>query len=467
MKKLLIITYYWTPCGGAGVQRWLKFCKYLPEFGVEPVVLTVKEEQASYPQIDSSLDADVSPNLRVVRTNTRELYNIYKRFSPQKEIPYGGFSNEKKPNLFQKISRFVRGNFFLPDPRRGWNRFAFRRACEIIEKEQIQTVITTSPPHSTQLIGRKLKKQYPHIKWIADMRDPYTDIYYYKDLYPTRLATAINKYYERKILTEADRVLTVSEDLKRIFEGKISNCRNAAQHVSTDRIFVIPNGYDEEDFVASSASVTEPLSTSATGESSCSSGESSSGSLRVSKGNDKFVVTYTGTMSDVYDISGLLAAIRHLPEKERERIHLRFVGNISPDIIQQIKENGLSEKTEFIPYVPHKESIAFLRKSDLLLLVIAKTERNKGIVTGKIFEYLASETPILCLAPTDGDAAKIIEECRAGRTFDYADEAGIADFLVESGKWRVESGEWRVENEAKIYQKYSRKKLTELLVDIL
>jgi len=383
--------------------------------------------------------------LRVERTKTRELYNFYKRFSPQKEIPYGGFSNEKKPNLFQKISRFIRGNFFLPDPRRGWNKFAYKRACELIENERIDTVITTSPPHSTQLIGRKLKKKYPKLKWIADLRDPYTDIYYYKDLYPTFFATQINKFYERKILTEADKILTVSEDLKRIFSEKLS-CHSVldtespeqqeiagqARNDSYHKIIVIPNGYDEEDFE----------------------------NISEEKTPDKFVITYTGTMSDVYDISALISAIKNLPENYLEKLLLRFVGNISPNIILQMKENGLAENTEFINYVAHKKSIEFLKNADLLLLVIAKTENNKGIVTGKLFEYLASETPILCIAP-NGDAAKIIEDCRAGQTFDYADEQAISDYLI----FLLE--EKRTKTGNKSYQKYSRKKLTELLVNTL
>ncbi len=431
-KKILVITYYWTPCGGAGVQRWLKFCKYLPDFGVKPVVLTVDEKQASYPQIDSSLGADVSPGLRVERTATRELYNLYKRFSPQKEIPYGGFSNEKKPNLFQKISRFIRGNFFLPDPRRGWNRFAYKRACELIDSERIDTIVTTSPPHSTQLIGRKLKKKYPHLKWIADLRDPYTDIYYYKDLYPTWVATQINKYYERKILLEADQILTVSEDLKRIFINLTPN-PSPLERAEGEVITVIPNGYDEEDF-DSSTTLTD-------------------------RNSEKFVITYTGTMSDLYDISAFISAVKNLPGNDKNRLLIRFVGNVSPDIKSALE--SLSHQVEFTGYVAHKQSVECLQTADLLLLAIPKIENNKGIITGKMFEYLASGTPVLCIAPADGDAAKIIEECRAGKTFDYGDTSGISDYLTFLLKEKPHK------NSNKSYQKYSRKRLTAQLADIL
>ena len=151
MKKILIITYYWPPSGGAGVQRWLKFSKYLPEFGYTPIILTVDEKMASYAQLDHSLLQEVSPGLQVHKTRTFEPYNLYRKLSNKKEIPYGGFSNQKKITLFERLSRLVRGNLFLPDPRKGWNRYALKKALELIKTEQIDVVITSGPPHSTHL----------------------------------------------------------------------------------------------------------------------------------------------------------------------------------------------------------------------------------------------------------------------------------------------------------------------------
>ena len=180
MKKILIITYYWPPSGGAGVQRWLKFSKYLPEFGYEPVILSVDEKEASYAQLDYSLLAEINPGMAIHKTRTFEPYNLYRKLSNKKEIPYGGFSNQKRITLFEKFSRFVRGNLFVPDPRKGWNRFAYKKAAELIRREQIEVVVTSGPPHSTHLIGRRLKRHFG-VKWIADFRDPWTDIYYYKD----------------------------------------------------------------------------------------------------------------------------------------------------------------------------------------------------------------------------------------------------------------------------------------------
>ena len=240
VKKVLLITYDFPPSGGAGVQRWLKTIKYLPEYGVETIVLTVDPAVASYPQVDESLCKEVPDFVKVYKTKSKEILSIYKKVSPQKQVPYGGFANEPNPTLLQKISRFIRGNFFLPDPRRGWNKYALAKAKEIIEQEGIETIITTSPPHSTQLIGLELKRLYPHIKWVADLRDPWTDIYYNEDLYPTCWAKKRNLRYERSVLLAADQIITVSEECKRLFAEKAD---------VAEKIAVIPNGYDEKDFI--------------------------------------------------------------------------------------------------------------------------------------------------------------------------------------------------------------------------
>jgi len=199
MKKVLVITYYWPRSGGAGVQRWLKFTKYLPEYGWEPVILTVKEECASYAQWDETLAKEINPSLKVIRTASFEPYSLYVRISGKKEIPYGGFTNEGNPTFFQKLSRFIRGNFFIPDPRRGWNRYAIKAAKKLMEEEKFVAIITTGPPHSTHLIGYQLKL-ITGIKWIADFRDPWTDIYYYKDLSHSMPAKWYDRKLEKKIL---------------------------------------------------------------------------------------------------------------------------------------------------------------------------------------------------------------------------------------------------------------------------
>lgn len=392
MKKVLIITYYWPPSGGAGVQRWLKFSKYLPEYGWQPVILTVDPRYASYPQRDESLAIEVDPESLVFKTRSFELYNFYKFLSGKKEVPFGGFANESKVSWAQKVAKFVRGNFMLPDPRKGWNKFAIKKASELILKYNIDTVVTTSPPHSTQLIGLKLKEQF-RIRWIADLRDPWTDIYYYKHFIHTALARQIDLQYERKVIENADMLITVSDDVKHIFVGK-------SETSVLSKIFVVPNGYDDEDFMNDKV----PTET-------------------------KKIITYTGTISEAYDLNGLLEALTRLEDALRKDILIRFVGKIQAPIANRFREKGFD--VELVGYVTHAKSIEYLFRSSILLLVIPKVDNNKGILTGKFFEYLASRKPVLAIGPTDGDLAQIIKETNCGKIFDYEDKKGINRFLKE------------------------------------
>ena len=240
MKKILIITYYWPPSGGPGVQRWLKFSKYLPEFGYDPIIITVDPEKAEYPIKDHTLEQDVRAGQIVYRTDCSGIYEYYKKLTKAQSAPYSGFVNEGSPSLKQKIARFIRGNFFLPDARRGWNKHAYHQAIQIIQEEKIDTVITTGPPMSTHLVGQKLKKRF-HLHWIADFRDPWTDIYYYNKMYPTPIAKAIDRKYERNVLLDADQVITVSDYIKKQLAAK-------SPAIQASKIKVIANGFDAEDF---------------------------------------------------------------------------------------------------------------------------------------------------------------------------------------------------------------------------
>lgn len=415
VKKILLITYYFPPSGGAGVQRWLKTINYLPQAGVETIVLTVDPTVASYPQIDESLCNDIPSNIKVYRTKTREILSFYKKVSPQKQIPYGGFANEPKPNLMQKISRFVRGNFFLPDPRRGWNKFALAKAKEIIETQGITTIVTTSPPHSTQLIGLELKRLYPHIRWVADLRDPWTDIYYNQDLYPTRWAKKRNLRYERSVLLGADQIITVSEECRRLFAQKAD---------VTDKIIVVPNGYDEKDFLQLG------VRNFAESESNGQFIETLPNDSKIAVGNEELGVTseasnlkilsYIGVMAPQYDIEPLKKLVQG-----RKDLLLRFVGVVSDEIKKEIKSWGV--QTEFISYVSHKEAVSYMQASDVLLLFIPNVPNNEGILTGKLFEYLAAGNKILLFGPQHGDAMRLINECSAGEC--YSDGFNLDEFL--------------------------------------
>lgn len=389
VKKVLILTYYFPPSGGAGVQRWLKMLKYLPQLDVCPYVITVDENKASYPQLDASLQNDVAAVLKVYKTPTCEVLSAYKRISPTHEIPYGGFANEATPTFMQKVARFVRGNFFLPDPRKGWNKYAFKQACRVIDEEGIDTVITTSPPHSTQLVGLKLKKKYPNITWIADLRDPWTDIYYSKDLYPTTLARAINARYEKHVLQRADLVLTVSDDCARLF---------AAKTATQQPIVVLPNGYDADDFAH----------------------------VEQVPNKGKKVLSYVGVFSPQYSMDVLVNALHQIAPTWAGKLLLRFVGVVCDEAKQQLAT--LPYEVEYIDYVSHSKAISYMCSADVLLLCIPDIPNNQGILTGKLFEYLAAQRPILLMGPEEGDAAAILQKCQAGTCCGY-DAEQIARYL--------------------------------------
>jgi glycosyltransferase involved in cell wall biosynthesis len=420
MKKVLIIAYYWPPSGGAGVQRWLKFSKYLPQYGWQPVILTVDPEYASYPALDISLEKEIAEGIEIFRTRATDWFRIYS--NDKSKVPSAGFARNMDNSFGGKISRFIRGNFFIPDPRRGWNRFAFRKASEIIKKEDIEYIITTSPPHSTQLIGLRLKKAFPGIKWIADLRDPWTDIYYYNRFYPSFLARMLDASYEKRVIKSADVIITVGQSLKNSFISRFTGIEN--------KIKVITNGYDDSDFEGKTVSVP-----------------------------GKLIISYMGTLSESYPVGGLITAMKNL-HNEKICFTLRFAGEI-PDII---KKKILSEipgsLVEFNPYLNHDDAVKFILGSSVLLLIIPDHRSNKSIVTGKLFEYMAAARPVLCIGPSDGDASLIIEKTGAGKTFGYFDGEEITEFLKNINKFTVNSDRSRA-------IKYSRINLTGEVVQIL
>ena len=413
MNKVLIITYYWPPSGGAGVQRWLKFSKYLPQYGWEPVILTVDPVFAAYPVTDKSLAGEVPHDLKVFTTPAIDYFSIYKK--DKSKIPSAGFANNVDNSYKGKLLRFIRGNFFIPDPRRGWNGYAFKKACEIIESEGIRHVITTSPPHSSQLIGLKLKNKYPHIKWVADLRDPWTDIYYYSQFYPTFFSRALDRWYEKRVLRESDLVFTVGNSLKKLFSSKIKEADGKTE--------VITNGHDPEDFKNIFPSKPEV-----------------------------FTISYIGTLSDTYPLTSFLEGLSEFSKKGND-FRLRFLGSVSrgqKDLIHSFPE---CSDTMFYDYADHEEALRFMASSTILLLIIPEHQSNKSIVTGKIFEYIASGKPVICIGPTDGDAAEIIRESGCGAVFGYDDSEGIYEYLNSLSKDRNGSVKGSIE-------KYSRVELT-------
>ena len=388
MKNVLIITYYWPPSGGAGVQRWLKFVKYLPKYGWRPIVLTVDTNYATYPLTDDSLAKDIPDNLEVHTTKAINFFSLYSKKASQ--VPSAGFAVNSPNNLKNKISRFIRGNFFIPDPRRGWNRYAVKKAAELIRENNISHIITTSPPHSSQLIGLSLKKMFPNIKWIADLRDPWTDIYYYDQFLHTSLAKKIDKRYELSVLQNADRIITVSS-IADIFASKGEGIR--------EKITIITNGYDAADFTDV-----------------------------VNSPPDIFTITYCGTVAESYPITPLLEALANINKSEKKYL-LKFIGVVNNNIKKIITETIGADKVEFVPYTPHNEIINHISNASVLLLLIPTEKNNGTILTGKIFEYIATCRPVILIGPTDGYAATILRDCGHKGIFGIDDSEGIYNYI--------------------------------------
>lgn len=394
MKKVLIISYYWPPSGGAGVQRWLKLSKYLSRAEVEVHILTVDTSYASYPVHDDSLERDVASNILVHRTKARNYFKFYEKLVGKKNVPKSGYSNVNAQKFSQRLISSVRSHLFIPDPRKGWNAYALKKAMELINEFGIHNVVTTSPPHSTQLIGLELKKRFAGINWIVDFRDPWTDIYYYKLLGHSKYSNSMDKMYEKNVLEKSDLIVTVSNGFKQIFLSK-----NNVQ-IDEQKIEVLTNGFDKEDFKVDNSVKTK---------------------------QSKFEIIYTGTIAEQYAPQVFFKAYKRLSEEFPSSVSFKIVGAISPSIKEYAASIGVV--FEYIPHVPHDKVVEYQQNADVLLLIIPDVPKSDGIIPGKLFEYLASRNPIIVIGPEYGDVHEIVRETEAGNTFNRYQETEIYAFL--------------------------------------
>ena len=430
MEKVLVITYYWPPSGGSGVQRWMFFCKYLPSYGIEPYVITVDENNASYKFSDKTLIENVK-DVKTYRTRTLEPLKFYSKIvggDVKTNIPLG-FSGEEKPSTFQKVSRFIRGNFFIPDARIGWNFFAYKKAEKVIKENKIGIIITTGPPHSSHLIGLKLKENLK-IKWIADFRDPWTEIYYNQLLYKREFSKNKDVKLEKKVLENADIILTVGPSMKEHLQEKLKS--------EKDKFFFVYNGYEEESFEK----------------------------IQRRKSKDKFVVCHIGILSTSQPITALLTALSKA-YKENDEIckflKLQFIGKVSSEIINEVKEIIPDVEFDIINYLPHKEALEYMINADLLFNSLAEMKNSKLLISGKLMEYIATGNPIICLGNPHGDAAELLKEFEFAEVFDRKDVDGIYEFLLYIFKnWKN-----NVNFKSNNILKYTRKETTNQLSQLI
>ena len=424
MKRVLIITYYWPPSGGSGVQRWLKMSKYLPENGWQPVIYTA--ENAEYPVEDPSLEKDVCPEAEVIRRPIMEPYSFYKKFLgiKKEQKVKASFIDEtgKQKGWKERFSAWIRGNFFIPDARCWWVKPSVRYLKHYLKEHPVDAIISTGPPHSMHLIAMKLKDALD-IPWIADFRDPWTEIDYYDDLHLTRWADRKHHRLEYEVLTKADEVVTVAPDgAKRL--GRLGG----------RDVKVVYNGFDRDD--DAQTTVIPP---------------------------DTFTITYLGVLSKIQNPNNLWQALCELVKENEEfnkNLKINLIGQIDNSVIKSIEKQGLSGHVTMSSYIPHDQVSAVHRTSTLLLLLLMPDSepRAKGLLTGKLFEYMASGRPILCIGPEDGDAARILNETHAGTTVRFEDKSRMKEVLLN---YYQQNKETRFhDNNTSCIEKYSRKALT-------
>jgi glycosyltransferase involved in cell wall biosynthesis len=396
MKKVLIITYYWPPSGGSGVQRWMYFCKYLKEFGIIPIVITVDETKASYRYYDESFN-ELVKNVEVHRTNTREPLKLYSKIvsgNNNSAIPIG-FAGESEPNIFQKFSRFIRGNVFIPDARVGWVKYAFEKAKEIILKEKINLVITNGPPHSTHFAGLKLKEEC-NIQWLADFRDPWTDLHYNKYLYRTKWAQQKDARFEKEVLTKADGILTIGPSMKKHLMVK--------GNIDASKIEFIYNGFDEDDFK----------------------------NVEPSEKSEFLTISHIGMLSDSQPITSFLKALKYFYDTNHpicNHLKLQLIGNVSPKNLTDVQEIVPGLPLSHIGYVQKKTAIEYMLGSDLLLNSLAEMVNSELLISGKLMEYIATAKPILCLGNPNGDAAYLLKDYEKSGVYSRNDVEGMIAYL--------------------------------------
>ncbi|NBL63996.1 glycosyl transferase family 1 [Flavobacterium sp. NST-5] len=423
-KKVLIVTYYWPPAGGPGVQRWLKFVKYLPDFGVQPIVYI--PQNPTYPIIDENLISEVSDKAIMLRKKIFEPYQLASIFSKKntKKISSGIIPNRKKQTFLQKIFLWIRGNLFIPDARVFWVKPSVKFLAKYIAENKIETIITSGPPHSLHLIGLQLKKSN-NVNWIADFRDPWTTIGYHNELKINEKSQQKHKKLESEVLNTADEILVTSKTTKAEFS------------VLTNKpITVITNGFDVENVEKFSL-------------------------------DEKFTMAHIGSFLSERNPRILWKVLKEIIKENptfAQAFELKLMGAVSQEILDTIAEFKLEKYTKNLGYVSHKEAIKHQRKSQVLLLIEINSEITKSIIPGKLFEYMVSERPILGIGPEGSDFAEIIIETNTGVFVNYEESEKLKATILQ---YFAEYLHGSLKSHAIGLQKYSRKNLTGDLVELI
>ena len=423
-KKALIITYYWPPAGGPGVQRWLKFVKYLPELNIEPIVYI--PENPSYPIVDESLLSEVQENLTILKQPIKEPYKLAGFLSKKesKRISKGIIHRPKSQSVIEKLLLYIRGNFFIPDARKNWVKPSVAFLSQYIKENNIETIITTGPPHSLHLIGMQLKQSLG-VKWLADFRDPWTSIGYHKQLKLSKRSAAKHKQLEYDVLQKADEIITTSYTTSSQF-----------QNIVNKDIITITNGYDIFE-------TTEKIL------------------------DKKFTCSHIGSLLSERNPKVLWKVFQELIKENEDfkyNFQLNLIGVVSDDVLNSIYQHDLKAYVNIVGYVSHQEAITYQNSSQVLVLVEIDSKDTKCIIPGKLFEYMVSERPIIAIGPKDSDVDTIIKQTNTGKYFTYNEfeslKSLILDHFAAFQKGNLKSHPIGL-------QKYHRKQLTKKLSELI
>ena len=436
MKRVLIITYYWPPSGGSGVQRWVKFTKYLPSEGWQPVIYTPENPELT--TVDKTLAAEIPPEAEIVKRHITEPYGIYRKLMGKgsstdlKTLTSAGSGNGEvnpinggKKSWKDRLSLFIRGNFFIPDPRVMWLHPSVKFLKEYLKAHPVDAIVTTGPPQSMHLIGLKLSKA-TKLPWIADFRDPWTKMFYFKHLGLSKKAEEKHHKLEKEVLDGATRVIAVSPMVQKDFQA-----------MTKTPVELITNGYDEEDFKKNFDL------------------------------DEYFNITHTGLFSSDGNPETLWKVLGEKCKSDKEfrrSLRIRLVGKTDKEITEAIDAAGLGQNLKDFGYQSHEVAVREQRNASVLILPLRKEPEYEAVLPGKLFEYLASRRPILGIGQTNGAMAKIVRDTGSGMVYDWDDEKNLRkwiDFCWEEFK----NDELR-DNMSDISM-YSRRRLTRRLAALL
>lgn len=425
LKKVLIISYYWPPSGGGGVQRWLKMTKYLPEYGWQPIVYTPSNGES--PVVDESLLNQVNESIETIKSPIWEPYSFYKRFTGKKtsDKVYSGFINDKKESFTQKLSVFIRGNFFIPDARKFWIKPGVKFLNKYLDTHSVDRIVSTGPPHTTHLIANAVVKKH-NIPWVADFRDPWTNIDFYNQLRLSNWADKKHRNLEQKVLKNASKIVTVSDhwadDFKKLSQRDVT---------------VIRNGFDHADFHEQPTNL-----------------------------DDNFTICHIGSMNKDRNPSALWTALEKLLSNEKfaSKLSIKLIGQVDHSIFENIDKHKLTPFLNHIPFLTHKDALLELQKSQVLLLPINDTPNSLGVVPGKIYEYLGARRPIIGVGPIHGDSAKILKDSGAGQMFPYTDNDGIKSEIEKNFNLYCED---KLVGPSGEIMQYSRQSMAKSYADLL